>query len=306
MSVYYLPALVGLIFKFVILGYALKDQNVSRTLVALIFIFAWHNSIELMGYLKFLDDQSVANLFRIYYAVTILGLMAIAIHSLVVSKIYTKGLFTGLIVLALPLILAVLLSDIIVAGNISIGYSVAAIKGQYYSVFSFYTLVCIVLTVSVLVRGYIKSKNHLDSIACLYSLFALAPLLIVGIVVLALKTLDININSAGIVPITTTLFLYIILKSESQHNFTDIRRFLPFSDERKTAIELLELTDIYSRKAYENESYNEFRNGMETRIILYTLNKCKGNITEASKMMGLQNRSTLYSMMNRLGINHKE
>lgn len=249
MSVYYLPALVGLIFKFVILGYALKDKNVSRTLIALIFIFAWHNSIELMGYLKFLDDQSVANLFRIYYAVTILGLLAIAIHSLVVSKIHTKHLSTGLIVLAIPLMLTVLLTDSIVAGHVSIGYSVTAIKGQYYSWFSVYTLICIVLTTSVLVDGYIKSEGHLDSIACLYSLFALAPLIVVSIVVLALKTLEIKINSAGIVPITTTLFLYIILKSESKHNFTDIRRFLPFSDERKTVIKLVELTDYLFQKS---------------------------------------------------------
>ena len=158
----------------------------------------------------------------------------------------------------------------------------------------------------MLVYGYIKPADQLDAIACLYSLFALTPLIIVSIVVLALKTFEIKINSAGIVPITTTLFLYIILKSESKHNFTDIRRYLPFSDERKAAIKLLELTDIYSQKAYQNDSYSELRKGIESRIILYTLSKCNGSVTEASKMMGLQNRSTLYSMINRLDIKHKE
>ena len=48
--------------------------------------------------------------------------------------------------------------------------------------------------------------------------------------------------------------------------------------------------------------YKELQAGIEKEIINYSLEKCNNNVSATSKMMGLKNRSTLCSMMNRLGI----
>jgi len=93
-----------------------------------------------------------------------------------------------------------------------------------------------------------------------------------------------------------------MLKTESKHLLTDLRRFLPFSAERNASTEFLRLMDTYSQNLGGTDSFSELRNGVERQVVLYTLEKSGNNITKAAEMMGLQNRSTLYSMMKRLDI----
>jgi len=305
MSVFFAPALASLIFKVFVLSLVVRGGKVSIMFLSLICVFAFHNAIELIGYVQFLNDSSVELYFRPYYVATIYVSMYVLLHGLAISRFENTVLTSVLVLIATALSLLVIFTDTIVAGHYSIGYSVSAIEGPFYWVFSLYILITLIASTSALLYRYRSAVSQLESVRCLYSLFALSPLILVSLVVLALKAAEVNINGAVLIPIATAVFLAIVLKGESQHKLSDIRRFLPFSPERAISNNLMELIDGYTHGGNQTDAYKNLHASIEREIIFYTLNKCDNNITRTTQMMGLKNRSTLYSMMNRLEIDHQ-
>ena len=304
MNIYVVPALLALIFKLFILVYAQMDNRISKSLLVLISILACHNALELIGYTRFLDDQSVATLFRGYYVATVLMVVTLPVHAHIVSGTSSKTLLPLLGGAALLISLVIMFSDLIVAGHTSIGYSVTALIGPYFYVFTLFVLFSLTACLLTLIAGVKNAKTAMAANRCLYSLLAFSPLLLVSLFVLVLKLFEAGVNGAGIIPVATTIFLYILLKSESNHRLTDIRRFLPLSQEKRSANEFLRLMDQYTQSDSKANAFSELREGIERQAVLYTLAKCDDNITKAAEMMGVQNRSTLYSMMRRLDIDH--
>jgi len=305
MSVFFAPALASLIFKVFVLSLVVRGGKVSIMFLSLICVFAFHNAIELIGYVQFLNDSSVELYFRPYYVATIYVFMYVLLHGLAISRFENTVLTSVLVLIATALSLLVIFTDTIVAGHYSIGYSVSAIEGPFYWVFSLYILITLIASTSALLYRYRSAVSQLESVRCLYSLFALSPLILVSLVVLALKAAEVNINGAVLIPIATAVFLAVVLKGESQHKLSDIRRFLPFSPERAISNNLMELIDGYTHGGNQTDAYKNLHASIEREIIFYTLNKCDNNITRTTQMMGLKNRSTLYSMMNRLEIDHQ-
>jgi len=304
MSVYVLPSLIGLLFKLFILVYAVRDKAISKTILFLIMVFACHNLIEFVGYIQFLDEQTVAFLFRTYYVATILMIASLPVHSLFTTRTFdnNQAFAAGVGFLTAVLIVGVLFTNLIVAGNFSIGYAVTAITGPYFMLFVGFVFFSLLSSVWFLARGYIHAEHELNSMRSLYSLAAVAPLFVILSTGIIFKVIGVNINFAGLVPLATTFFVFLILKTESKHQLTDIRRYIPFSRERKASMQILQLMDNYAQNSSGVDSYQELRNGIERQAIQYTLEKCDHNITKAAQMMGLQNRSTLYSMIKRLDI----
>jgi len=235
MSVYFLPALISLLFKLIILAVAMRGGKVSTVFLSLIVIFAFHNAIELIGYFMFLNGHDIDIFFRPYYVASIFMATYVLLHGLALSGLNNKYSTLILLTLATSLSIVSLYGDAIVAGQYSIGYSATAVEGPYYWVFALYVPIVLLSNVAVLTNGYKRAETQLDSIRCAYSLVALAPLIITFSVAIIFKLADSGLNAAGIVPVATTLFLIIVLKSESQHKLSDVRRFLPFSLERKTS-----------------------------------------------------------------------
>ena len=127
MEYYFLPALIALVLKLFILKEAIGASKSTNALISLILVFACHNAIELIGYVRFLDDQAVSMLFRTYYVATILGLLALAGHSLTMARINSLPLLIGISAVALVLSVLVLISDSVIAGSDSIGYSMTCL-----------------------------------------------------------------------------------------------------------------------------------------------------------------------------------
>lgn len=301
-----MPALASLLFKLLVLVRTLRGKNVSILFLSLIAIFAFHSSVELIGYSQFLNNLSVDAFFRLYYVATIYLLMYILLHNLAISRLDNIFTTAGFVFISSALSILVLFTDIVVAGQYSIGYSVTAIKGPYYWLFALFLAVTLFANIAVLLYRYKSAaSSSLESVRCLYSLFALSPVMLVALLVIILKISDANINAAGLAPIATALFLAIVLKGESKHKLSDIRRFLPLSPERNISNNLMELVDGYVHGGNQVDAYKNLQIGIEKEIIFYTLNKCNNNITQTAEMMGLKNRSTLYSMMNRLNIDNQ-
>jgi len=308
MSVYVLPSLIGLMFKLFILAYAAKDKKFSASLLFLIMVFACHNLIEFVGYIQFLDEQTVSVLFRTYYVATVIMLASLPIHAIFITQSMNHHRGMALVVgsVAAALVTAILFTDLIIAGNFSIGYSLTAVEGPHFLLFALFLAATLISSVAILTRGYLKAQEQLDSTRSVYSLAAIMPVVLVLGIGIVFKIVGVNVNFAGALPIATTFFVFLILKTESKHQLMDVRRFIPFSRERQASLEILRLMDKYSQSSSEIDSYQELRNGIEREAIRYTLEKCDHNITRAAKMMGLQNRSTLYSMLKRLEINVKD
>ena len=304
MNIYVVPALLALIFKLFILIYARRNTRSSASLLVLISVLACHNAIELIGCIRFLDGQGIAALSRGYYVATVLMLATLPIHAQLVSGTSSKFVVPLIAALALSVSSLIMFSDLIVAGYTSIGYTVTAVVGPYFFVFSLFVLFCLSLCVLTLIAGVKSAKTAIAENRCLYSLLAFSPLILVSLLALLLKVSGASINGAGIIPVATSIFLYILLKSEAKHQLTDIRRFLPLSQEKRSANEFLRLMDQYAQSDSKANAFSELREGIERQAVLYSLAKCDDNITKAAEMMGVQNRSTLYSMMRRLEIDH--
>jgi len=302
MSLYFVPSIASLVFKLFVLAHVLRGGKVSTLFLSLIIVFAIHNSIEAVIYIHFLGNNYdlVAVMFRLYYVATIFLLLYVLLHSLSVSSLNKIYLTAILVLTSSTLCMFVLFTDIIVAGHNSLGnYSITAIKGSFYWVFSIFSVTFLIFPFLVLIYGYQTATTQLEVIRCKYSLIALAPVLFIFFIVLVLKILDININGAAVIPIATALFLIIVLKTESKHQLSDIRRFLPLSMEKKTANNFLALLDNYMENNSKENIYKDLQRGIEKEIITYSLKKCDYNVAHTAKMMGIRNRSTLYAMINR-------
>ena len=306
MNFYFLPALIGLALKLTIVLYVLSGKKVSTVFLSLLLVFACHNAIELIGFFKIFQDVSVAAHFRAYYVATLAMLMCVNLQAYSIAGITNRALIASVVGVSVMLAIAILFTDFVVAGAFQTTFTMSAVEGPWYFLFGSYLVATFASVIWVLVHTYQYPNNTADGQKALYTLFALLPLVLVFLAALALKSMGYGGAAAGALPVATTLFLIIMLKTESRHHLTDLRRFLPFSAERNASAEFLRLMDTYSQNLGDADSFSELRNGIERQAVLYTLEKSGNNITKAAEMMGLQNRSTLYSMMKRLEISPRD
>lgn len=306
MSIYFAPALIALVFKLLILAYALRGGKVSILFLSLIIVFAAHNAIEVLGYFNVQSEVAVNIFFRLYYVATAYVVLYILLHGLSVSRLESTITTSILVTVCTSLSGLILFTDSIIAGQYSIGYTMTAIKGTLFWVFAAYLLTGLLSNFAIIFYGHRTAKSQLDAVRCTQSLYALAPIMLVFIAALVFKIADIGINATGLVPIATAVFLGIILNTESKHKLSDLRRLMPLSAERQTTDKFMDLLDSYIQSSDRANVYKELQAGIEKEIIMYSIKKCDGNISKTTRMMGLKNRSTLYSMMTRLDMNLKE
>ncbi len=302
MTIYIMPALIALALKVYVLFIAHASKT-SRVFAGMVLVFALHNATEVIAYLQFASGHMSEFLFRVYYAATLAVLCYMCLYCIEVSKLASLKKFQLPFTLWLALgTVLVLVTDLLVAGVTPISYAVTAKQGPYYWLFSLTTLLSLVFIVTSLIYGYRKSDEHVTQIQCLYNLVALFPVVILGFIVIPMMMFGYQLNAAGFLPICTTLFLLITLKSEDKHGFTDIRRFLPFSRERRMANDVQALI---SRFAMDQISYKEMSNEFEKIALKHKLDQADDSISQAARLLQMK-RSTLYSMLNRHGMKRGE
>lgn len=299
-----LPASISLLLKLFIFWTVAKGGRVSIVFLSLIAIFALHNAVELLAlsYTLFYENNYIEQILRPFYIITVFAVMYILLHALTVSETINKVMTASLVAIAAALSGLILFSDLVIAGHYSIGYSISAVKGDYYWLFSASAIAGTLISISVLVNGHRNASTQIKATRCLYSLYALIPIFLVASVVLTCKLLNIPLNATAIMPVATTLFLFIVIKTESKHKLSEIKRLLPMSLERKTADKFLNMLDEYVQNSNKDNVYKNLQASIEREIICYSLKKSNNNITHTANMMGLKNRSTLYSMLSRHGI----
>lgn len=302
-SILIIPAIIAFAATAYILFLSYKKQGKSNIFFTMVMVFLAHHACEVMGFMEFVRNGShVIYQLKIYYIVSVWTLVFILLYALEISKKNVKH--SMLYIFAAGFIVTALIAykDFIITDSQSLGYIMTAVRGPLYSVFQVFCLASLSITVFALMTGYRQSKDHTTQIQCAYMLFAFTPLFLSILLVLSLMAMGFEINAIAIFPIATTLFLIITFKSESQHRLTDARRFMPFSPERKTSQEIMELFSSYAR---DEMSYRESVNEIEKLLVLHKYSKNDKNASVTAQSMGMP-RSSLYSIFNRLSIDLKE
>jgi hypothetical protein len=303
-SIYILPALLALMAKLFLLFFARNGRTGSSIFLPMLLLFACHNLAEVLAYIEYFNGDYSTHILRWYYVMTLCGGAAILVYALQISNSLGSLWIVSVAAVALSsgLSLIILLTDSVVSGATSIAYAPTAEQGQQYWLFQLLFVGMLFLISGVLIRGYLKAKDHVAEIQCGYTLLGLLPIVIVALSVVTLMSFGVNLNAAGIIPICTTFFLLITIKGELTHKLTDIRRHIPFSLERQTSSQIM---DIFSRYAQDEVNY---RNGMaelERLLVMHKHSKSQGNVTQTAASMDIP-RSSLYSIFRRLGIEVKE
>ncbi|MGH1540172.1 MAG: hypothetical protein ACRBHB_07100 [Arenicella sp.] len=298
-----LPAGLSLVIKLSILWFSRKTLSLGKPsiFVGLIVISAMHNLCEIITFSLFLSGGNPEYLFRTYYVLSCGMLGYILAYAIQVTQIDLKNINRFLATLCILVGVAILSTDLVISGYTAIDYSITAIKGPHYWLFQIPLLTMLLLTVTVLITGYIRSEDNNIQISSLYTLAALLPLVIVGIGVVVLMQMGFKINAMVAVPISTTLFILITLRNESTHRLTDIRRMLPMSPEHKTCHKIMDSINDYTTQTI---SYKEAIKEIEISLLNYSTEKTSDNITRTAKMMKMP-RSTVYATQRRLGINSR-
>jgi len=302
MTFYIIPSISAFIFTCLTLVYTSKKKVNSKPFYLMVLVFALHHSCETVLLIQNIKDITSLLTLKIYYALTIFALLFIQFYSLHVSKIKRSFLINLFILFSLTIVCLILFSNKVIEGNFSINYSNSAAKGPLYILFQVYSLIGLSTVITTLIFGYRKANSHLIQIRCAYILLAFTPLILSCFSILILMAIGINLNATMILPLAISTFLYIIVKGESVHKLTDIRRFMPYSSERKTSQEVME---IYSRYAQDEISYRDCMSEIEKLLVIHKYSKNDKNASATAETMGMP-RSSLYSIFNRLGIKTKE
>ena len=309
MSLYIVPALFALLIKVGVLAISAKGAIKSPVFFTMVLLFACHNMAEVLGIIEYFNGAQQTQILRWYYLMTVGALAAMLVYSADIYGIKRKfgevkaNVFAGLVIaIVMSLGSLIMFTDLIIAGSRSLRYTMTVIGGDYYWLFIGNSIITFPLIVYFLIDGYRKAQSHQEEIGCAYSLFALAPIVITSVGLMALMGLGAKINATAIIPISTALFLLIILKTERQHRLTDIRRHIPGSLERRTSGQIME---IFNEYACDKINYRDGMAEIEKLLVLHKHDKNGGNVTTTASSMEIP-RSSLYSIFRRLDIELKE
>ena len=296
--IYALPAIIGLIIKLCLLYFA-RSSKKSKAFITFITLVSIHNISELFLFYEIFNQANPTFALKVYYA-CLLGVVAgMCVYVTKNTQPRWANFVTKCTLILFPTLCCLtLFSSTIVNGFMPLGALVTASKGNFYFLFQFTSTTSIIYTFTLLIKSCFFADTTEIKIRSAYILASFAPALIIALVVLALMIFGIQVNAIALLPIGTTLLVFITLKAESNHSVTDIRMYLPFSKERRTSQDLIQIMSDYS---VSEKEYKKTVNEIERVLLKYSYEKSKYCKSTTAKKLNVS-RSTLYGMLNRLNI----
>ena len=265
----------------------------------MIAIFACHNICEVLAFIQLFQYGGLEWIVRAYYCLSVWAMAYMVIYALDTSQSEHKATATIALLIFSTIVSVIFLStDTVIAGAKLVDYVIMAERGAVYWTFQVTVFAMMGAVIVALINGYKRNSGDLIQIQCLWSLAAITPLALVGPLVIAFQLMGFALNVTALLPLASTAYLAIIVYGESRHGLTDIRVYLPYSLERKTAGSILK---ICAEFATSRSSLKEAQDGIERILITYALQKQNFNVSRAARMMSV-NRSTLYSACRRLSV----
>lgn len=192
-------------------------------------------------------------------------------------------------------LIAVVVPKAGILGVTNIGYSITRIPGPYYLVIQIGYCIPLIGTSMVLVNSLLNAKDHKKRVHAKTYLTAFLPFITVCLLVLLLMQLGFRINGSGLLSVTLCLSLWILLFTRSEKNQNLVLSFIPATRESKR------IQALANKIADPKRGLKQTLKEMEAKIIEETLAKTDGNITHASKILGI-GRSTLSEKISKFGL----
>ena len=264
-------ALVAFCLKVMILAASFTRSRVNAVVNLICLMFILQNALEFITAVamdnqfastRLLLDSYMITLYlsflaMVYFSVSVIGSSA----SRAIMTFF--GAFTALLV-------ALHLSGLLVSGYREIGYSVISSPGQYYWLFQLFILLAIGTSL-YLPGSNLHSSDPEIADRSHTILLALAPLCLIAAAVLLLRLLGINASSAIVLPIGTTVFMWVLIKQ-------DKGEFVAFKIKWRIIFKLA--------TTMRNLSLSEWGEEVERQLVREALRMTNNNQSAAAKLVG--------------------
>lgn len=238
-----LPALVALVFKLALLGYALRSptrNRITRLYLALLIVFSLQNAVEFFGLNDFARaDYRYANLFGTAYFALVIPFLAIVLHlslrlSYEPAAMDRYRRFLPLIYVPTGLIEILLLNGQLVAGFTPFQYSILRVPGPYYFLFETYATLYMLMALVSMVYGARRTRPSLARTRNRLWLVGLLPIVLLVIYLVVANHFGwTRLTSTLYLPIAITLFLIVTTYATYEYRLFDIQYYIPWSKVRR-------------------------------------------------------------------------
>lgn len=245
-----IPALIALLFKAVLLGYAAKSptRNVTtRLFLVLLVVLALHNLVEFVGLNYFVRNGLTETMqrFGFAYIAFLIPAIALLLHvslriSLDLPAFSRYSIWEALLYLPVAVLLFLLLfTDRLVVGFQMFQNTVLRVPGPLYFLFETYVAVYLLAALTNLFYG--ARSGRASAFKRARNRLWLVGLLPTGLLLVYLIVANhfgwTKITSTIYIPITLTFFLIVTTYATHQYRLFEIEFFIPWSKirRRKTA-----------------------------------------------------------------------
>lgn len=297
MSVFALPALIALLTKMWVYALARRSKQTSQIFLWLLVFFAAHNLSEFLLISKLFNNMVSESLLKAYYVCAFFSIAYMCVFAMsVANKDNHNKHYLLTIGIAVLMSLATFQTDWIVAGVVSVGYTVTAVKGAYYFVFQLSALSSFIWILYTLIRRYLHATDTSTRLKCYYAVLALSPVIVMSVIVMIMMQMGYQYTAAILLPFSSTAFLLLVVLTERDNDLIRVRDRLPFMVKRKDKKKLI---SIYRAHLSGDLGLSDTKGEIERILIQNALDSSDNNVTLAANKLGIT-RSTLYSIFNRL------
>jgi hypothetical protein len=206
-----------------------------------------------------------------------------------------------MLIVAASFTVILFVTDLIISGYYSIGYSITAHREQYYFAYQAYVIGLIIVSLILLIKTYLSSNDKTLKAQCFYlSLGFLAPFLTIFTVTILMQ-LGYKINMLMLLPISTAIFVIFVVKCENEHKLIDMKRLLPWSKENKFSAQVNLIANRFAESELDLKAANK---EFERLLLLHCKNKGYSK-RRSAKLLGI-GTSTLYYKLEKFEIDWKD
>lgn len=258
-------------------------------------------SIELLTYSQLVSPS--LTLMKLYYVSCFFGLAGMTCQAFRLTPlgqnqktIVSKVIFTICVLLSISLFA----SPEFITGFQYISYSYTREPGPYYWIVQLYILSMIIAAFALLFFSTKKNpRNSLNAKRAKVLLVAITPLFVFGLALIPLMQLGVQINASVLFPIFTAYFLLVLIHTEKRESLFSILMRMPFSDERKSLINITKEIQSYLintelRKLAENNKSIPLKSltaSIENKIVEWAVQMSDGSQVQAANLLGVSTSS---------------
>lgn len=300
---YALPALTAILIQVWLFVNSDKRHLISKSQpILLLFIsLLCISAIELGTYTEFLTPSLLT--LKTYYVACFIAQIAIFIQAMKLSgfsqKVVNVCSNLGILICAVLSVLN-LASNNLIAGFEYISYSYTRTPGDYYWLVQLYLLSMDIMVFALLGYGMKKNQCSLNAKRAKILLFAISPLLFLGVLIVPLMQIGVQINASIIFPTLITYFLVVLLSTEKHESLFNLLMKLPFSKERESLnlitseVQRFLINTEVSRAQGDKKMDSSLKalvNSIENLIVERAVEITQGSQIEAASLLGVSSSS---------------